>query len=45
MQSTFSNFDFRFELKEYIVQLSDKAQRGQFVAQVRAIDEDEQGEV
>lgn len=33
----------RFELDEYIVQLSDKAQRGQFVAQIRAIDEDEEG--
>ena len=31
----------KFEKDEYMVKLSDKAQRGQFVAQVKAVDEDE----
>ena len=33
----------KFEKDEYMVKLSDKAQRGQFVAQVKAVDEDEVG--
>ena len=33
----------KFVKDEYMVKLSDKAQRGQFVAQVKAVDEDEVG--
>ena len=34
-----------FEEAEYQVSLSDRASRGQFVAKVRAIDQDEEGKL